>query len=687
VAATSDRSTATAEATALIQALILTHAAQVLALSNQEAKAKPGVQIRGMVTYYDPQGMALFVQDETGGVFVYHTGPQLNLKPGQYVEVSGLANRGHYSHFIDSPQIRRIETGPAITPRLVSLAEIYLGGLDAQWVKLTGVVREQKIVDRGLRLELAVPPQRINVWIPNYESKDTLQLEGSMVTVRGVVGTLNTDQGQRMVGFQIFVNTIEDLAIRFVPPADPFSTPSLLVRDLRTPALRMDGIGHVRIRGIVTLSWPGREVFIQDATGGLRIQTKEPINELAPGMAVEVAGFMGPVLEEPLLEDAVIRKLGTNYSPQPVSVLAEDLFHGRHNYELVETEATFLDWADHTPSRPALQLQSQGHFFTALMDLPSHQRALPSLQSGYLLRVRGVCCTHRTLVGAEPALSLLLRSPEDIRIIAAAPASARRVGLQVSTVVAMLAGAALMAALWYTRKQRGRTEHILQVQATLQAEMLQGEQQLRRSMEERDRIGRDLHDDIIQSIYAVGLNLEDCRRVIRQSPQHAEARLVSAIDRLNDTIRNVRGFLTGLESKVLNGREFKTALKSLVLTSGEGSTAVHIEVDPSAANSLTSVQATQLLHIAKEAMSNSLRHARASSVTVSLHPVSSGVRLEVRDNGEGFDLGAISGMGHGLRNMRVRAREIGADLQILSAPSQGCAILVSVPQRNSNESD
>src|SRR5262249_10473117 len=153
---------------------------------------------------------------------------------------------------------------------------------------------------------------------------------------------------------------------------------------------------------------------------------------------------------------------------------------------------------------------------------------------------------------------------------------------------------------------------VLEVQAALQSEMRQGEQQLRRSMEERDRIGRDLHDDIIQSIYAVGLNLEDCRRVIKQSPQQAEERIGSAINTLNNTIRNVRGFLSGLEPKVLNGREFKTALKSLALTSGDNHP-FQIEVDAAAANSLTSVQATQLLHIAKEAMSNSLRHAQATN--------------------------------------------------------------------------
>ncbi|HYG34359.1 MAG TPA: ATP-binding protein, partial [Clostridia bacterium] len=153
------------------------------------------------------------------------------------------------------------------------------------------------------------------------------------------------------------------------------------------------------------------------------------------------------------------------------------------------------------------------------------------------------------------------------------------------------------------------------------------------------------------------------------------------------TIRSVRGFIAGLEPKILNGREFKTALKSLALTSGDGPTQFQFEVDPAAANSLTSTQATQLLHIAKEAMSNSLRHAHAAAIAVSLHPTSTGVRLEIRDDGVGFDPAAVSGTGQGLRNMAARAREMGAGFQMNSAPGQGCHILVTLSQRNSNESN
>jgi len=257
--------------------------------------------------------------------------------------------------------------------------------------------------------------------------------------------------------------------------------------------------------------------------------------------------------------------------------------------------------------------------------------------------------------------------------------------MPVATAFASVAAVGLFLALWHLWKQRSRTALMLQTQTSLEAEMRQSEQQLRRSMEERERIARDLHDDIFQSIYAVGLNLENCRRVVHNSPDQAEVRLNSAIELLNSSMRHVRGFLSGLEPKVLNGREFKTALKSLALTSGDDPTQLQLDVDSTAANKLTPVQATQLLHIAKEAMTNSLRHGRASILIVSLLPTSVGLQLEVFDNGDGFNPEALNANGHGLRNMTSRAREIGADLQIVSAVGQGCRILVNVPQPNSNE--
>jgi signal transduction histidine kinase len=635
------------------------------------------VRIHGMLTCYDPERV-MFVQDETGGIFVYYTRERLPLRAGQYVQVTGLARSGRHSHIIDSPVIEVVPAGPPVHPQAISLSQVYVCALDAQWVEVTGVVRTLKVTDSRLQLELAEPPYRIDVWVPVFQGYQQLPLSGSLVRVRGVVGASVNDR-RELEGFQIFANTLSDITILRSNRADPFSTQPRLVGDLRTHYDRNDAPGWVRVQGRVTLCRPGRAFFIQDVTGGLEVQTQASAEDLKPGTAIDVAGYLGPALRSLRVEDAVFRKLGTTVPPQPTGATTEELFDGRYPNQLVTLEATLLSRANSPSNCVTLALEDGGRYLTAFLDRLRWERPQAELEPGSRLRVTGVC-----QVGADsdpgPVITLLLRSPADIQVVGL-PKATRMPWLQVLAVGTVLVIAGFAAAFWAIRKQRRQTEAALQRQAALQADMRQGELQLRRSMEERERIGRDLHDDIIQSIYAVGLSLDDCRRIVRRSPEQAETRLATAIHTLNDTIRGVRGFIAGLEPKILNGREFKTALKSLVLTSGDGPTPIHIEVDPSAAGSLTSTQATQLLHIAKEAISNSLRHSQASHIMVSLHPVTTGVRLEVQDDGIGFNPDTVSGKGQGLRNIVSRARDLGADSEIVSAPGQGCRMLVTVTSR------
>ncbi len=663
--------------------VLLTNAEQVLLLPRKQIEdGKTPVRVCGMVTYYEP-GVLLFVQDGTAGVFVYHTGERLGLQAGQYVEVTGIATAGLYSPIIASPKFRPLEVGPTILPRPVSMAEIELGGLDAQWVEVSGLVRELRTLPGRFGFEISAPPHRITVWVAQHEGYDRMRLIGSYVRVRGVVATSFADQGP-LTEFKVLANKLSDVTMVQEAPENPFAEPLLAIRNLRGHEARRLIPGQVRTKGIVTLCWPGRALFIQDADAGLEVQARESIDDLRPGDAVEVVGFPGPVLGARVLEDALIRKLATEPVPKAMHVSTEELFGSDHGLELVEIEADLLGCSGSSSNLWTFVLQSHDRYLTALVPGSGSARESAAIPPGSRLRLTGVCVREPAFAGADPKVRLLLRSPSEIHVVSAPPTLSGR-AMAVVAAIATVATVGLLLALWHIGKQRSRTAHILRTQISLEAEMRQNERQLRRSMEERERMGRDLHDDVIQSIYAAGLNLEDCRRVVHKSPDQADARLTSAIETLNSSIRHVRGFLTGLEPKVLNGREFKTAVKSLALTNSDDPTQFQLEVDSTAANRLTPAQATQLLHIAKEAMSNSVRHACASTLVVSLLPTSTGLRLEVFDNGAGFNPEALGATGHGLRNMTARAREIGADLQIVSSVGQGCRILVNVPQRDANE--
>jgi PAS domain S-box-containing protein len=208
----------------------------------------------------------------------------------------------------------------------------------------------------------------------------------------------------------------------------------------------------------------------------------------------------------------------------------------------------------------------------------------------------------------------------------------------------------------------------------------ESEYRLRRALEDRIRFGRDLHDGIIQSIYAVGLSLGECRRLIEPDPAQAQHRLEQGITNLNTVIRDVRNFIVGLEPEALKGREFGSALESIVAgLDAPGSTQFRFEVDPKAVERLDNTQSTHLLQIAREAISNAIRHGEASQMAIALRLRPEGVQLELHDDGKGFDLDSPNGAGFGLRNIEGRARELEARSEVLSEPGRGTRITVQIP--------
>jgi PAS domain S-box-containing protein len=253
----------------------------------------------------------------------------------------------------------------------------------------------------------------------------------------------------------------------------------------------------------------------------------------------------------------------------------------------------------------------------------------------------------------------------------------RRVVLRVNVRLQQGAGQPRVQGIAWDITERKRAEEALQ----------ESEQRLRHSLEERVQLGRDLHDGIIQSIYAIGLGLQECRNLMKQDPALAEARLGRAVADLNTVIRDVRHFIVGLEPEALKGPGFQTALQSLVSTLSTGQSARFLfDIDAQAADLLNARQAAHLLQIAREAMSNSLRHAQAKTTHVSLKRKNGGLRLEVSDDGIGFEQQKRPGRGHGLRNIAARATELLARSEITSAPGEGTRLWVEIPLSHFDES-
>lgn len=200
-------------------------------------------------------------------------------------------------------------------------------------------------------------------------------------------------------------------------------------------------------------------------------------------------------------------------------------------------------------------------------------------------------------------------------------------------------------------------------------------------VDERARIGMDLHDGVIQSIYAVGLILESTRLEIQKSNvEPADKLLAHAIGSLNDTIRDIRNFILDLRPHRFSGN-LDQGLSRLV-REFQANTMVPVKLDVPkwVGGSLSTPVVRAVFLTAQEALANVARHAKATEVMVQARRVSQGVELCIADNGKGFDPSLIDHtVGHGLANMRARAEELSGSYEIESFPGKGTKITLVFP--------
>lgn len=212
----------------------------------------------------------------------------------------------------------------------------------------------------------------------------------------------------------------------------------------------------------------------------------------------------------------------------------------------------------------------------------------------------------------------------------------------------------------------------------------ESQENLRHSIELRARLARDLHDHVIQSIYAAGLGLESVRGRASEDPFGVEGRIKSCMTNLNETIRTVRSYISDLEPEPPEKRQrFTDAVRALTATMHElWPVEFTLELDDDVAAQLTNVVEIHALQIVRESLSNALRHGRASRIMIRLRAAENGgATLEVMDNGRGFDPVQRMGTGRGLVNLTTRAREMGATLRIESEEGGGTTVRLFLPPK------
>jgi signal transduction histidine kinase len=199
-------------------------------------------------------------------------------------------------------------------------------------------------------------------------------------------------------------------------------------------------------------------------------------------------------------------------------------------------------------------------------------------------------------------------------------------------------------------------------------------------LEERDRISKELHDGVIQSIYSVGLSLQGALALLERDQDGTRKRMDEAIRTLDNVVRDVRSYIFALQPKSVEERGLKKAIEELVKDLEVNTlTEATVQLTDDALDMIPEDARGDFLQIAREILSNIARHAQATQVSVAC-AVREGhtVVMTIEDDGIGFAPATVQ-RGYGLTNIEERARRIGGEIAISERMPKGTVHTLSLP--------
>ena len=405
-----------------------------------EAARKYPVHLEGVVTFYGGPDLDLYVQDSTGGIFVWAGDAKLPLATGDLVAVDGVTEGSDFAPNVTNAHVRVLGKSPLPEPLRVTFENLAGDAEDSQWVETRGIVRSATF-EHGYLVLLFAGADRLSARVSGFRGNPT-RLTDAEVIMRGAAGgTFNQDQ--QFIGVRINVPSPEYMQIAVPAPAHPFDVPPSSIGNILR-FIPKNTIQHrLRVEGVVTLHRLGKDLFIEDGKDSIRVQTDQ-ITPVYSGDRVDVLGFPAAGDYTQILQDAIFRIISHGATPAATDVTTAIALAGTTDSELIRIRARLLDKAL-TRREGLLVLQSDDHVFSASLAGPGTVSALDSLRAGSLVQVTGVCTVQVDEKHSPRSFQILLRSPKDIVVLGKPPLWELQ---QAMLVVGAMGGGILVVLAW-----------------------------------------------------------------------------------------------------------------------------------------------------------------------------------------------------------------------------------------------
>lgn len=409
----------------------------------------------------------------------------------------------------------------------------------------------------------------------------------------------------------------------------------------------------VTLRAVVTLIDP---LYVQDATGGINVRTQQPV-ALNLGDEVEIRGI--PVIGSfvPRIDASNIRLRWDRTLILPTAVDSTQAATGAFNAALVQVSGILRSKSINPDGEISLALYDSAQRFQAVVRGGISQKQYAEWPVGGRLRLTGICLVTPALSSQGAAFTILLRSMEDVDVVAGPPWWS---GRQLHRIIMIALILIVLGILLLFRLQRAKMEAIL---------------------DERERLAHDMHDTLAQSFAGVGFHLQGLRNCLRSGTIDAATaleRLNTACDLVTHTHREASATIAALHPGEDGGRNILVALERCVRSMLDTEDVPVAFVEDGSVRPMSLPVRDALFQIGREGITNALRHSGATRILVRIHYEARSITLTVEDNGHGVGM-APQQAGFGMRSMGRRASEVGAALSIQANLPQGTILSLKVP--------